>query len=136
MAAVLYGKENLRVEKVDVPSIGPGDQLVKVHVALTCGTDLKVFRRGYHARMIQPPAVLGHELAGDVVAVGSEVTRFSVGDRIVAANSAPCGECFYCRRAGENLCEDQPFVLRAPASPPRSRCASAARKGETVFRDR
>ena len=64
MAAVLYGKENLRVEEVDVPSIGAGDLLVKVHVALTCGTDLKVFRRGYHARMIQPPAVLGHELAG------------------------------------------------------------------------
>ena len=109
MAAVLYGKENLRVEQVDVPSIGPGDLLVRVHVALTCGTDLKVFRRGYHARMIQPPAVLGHELAGEVVGVGSELTGFSSGDRIVAANSAPCGECFYCRRDRENLCEDLMF---------------------------
>ena len=59
-------------------------------VALTCGTDVKVFRRGYHARMIVPPAVFGHELAGDVVAVGEDVTKFSVGQRVVAANSAPC----------------------------------------------
>src|ERR1035438_6221063 len=70
MAAVLYGKENLQVEPVAVPTIESGDILVRVKVALTCGTDVKVFRRGYHARMIVPPAVFGHELAGDVVAVG------------------------------------------------------------------
>jgi len=105
LAGVLYGKEELRVEPVAVPSLGPSDILVRVQVALTCGTDLKVFRRGYHARMIQPPAVLGHELAGDVVAVGPEVTGFAPGDRVVAANSAPCGNCYYCRRRQENLCE-------------------------------
>ena len=54
MAAVLYGRESLRVEPVSVPPIGPGDLLVRVRVALTCGTDVKVFRRGYHARMIAP----------------------------------------------------------------------------------
>ncbi len=54
-AAVLYGKEQLRIEQVDVPKLGPGDVLVRVRTALTCGTDVKVFRRGYHARMIQPP---------------------------------------------------------------------------------
>ena len=59
-----------------VPEIGPGDMLVRVRAALTCGTDVKVFRRGYHARMIVPPAVFGHELAGDVVAVG-EASRVS-----------------------------------------------------------
>ena len=68
MAAVLYGKEQLRVEPVVVPAIDRGDMLVRVRAALTCGTDVKVFRRGYHARMIVPPAVFGHELAGDVVA--------------------------------------------------------------------
>ena len=73
MAAVLYGKEHLQVEPVAVPAIGSGDILVRVKVALTCGTDVKVFRRGYHARMIVPPAVFGHELAGDVVAVGEDV---------------------------------------------------------------
>jgi L-iditol 2-dehydrogenase len=109
LAAVLYGKEDLRVEKVAVPTIGPGDVLVQVKAALTCGTDVKVFRRGYHARMIVPPALFGHELAGDVVAVGEEVTKFKPGQRIVAANSAPCGHCHYCRKGNENLCEDLLF---------------------------
>src|SRR5262249_52745175 len=81
----------------------------RVKVALTCGTDVKVFRRGYHARMIVPPAVFGHELAGDVVAVGEDVTQFSIGDRVVAANSAPCEQCFFCRRDLQNLCEDLLF---------------------------
>jgi len=109
MAAVLYGKEHLLVEPVAVPTIGSGDILVRVKVALTCGTDVKVFRRGYHARMIVPPAVFGHELAGDVVAAGEDVTRFSVGQRVVAANSAPCESCYFCRRGLQNLCEDLLF---------------------------
>jgi L-iditol 2-dehydrogenase len=109
MAAVLYGKEHLQVEPVAVPRIDRGDMLVRVRVALTCGTDVKVFRRGYHARMIVPPAVFGHELAGDVVAVGEGVRNFSVGQRVVASNSAPCEQCFFCRRSLENLCEDLLF---------------------------
>jgi L-iditol 2-dehydrogenase len=109
MAAVLYGKEHLQVEPVAVPTIANGDILVRVKVALTCGTDVKVFRRGYHARMIVPPAVFGHELAGDVVEVGEGVTKFSIGDRVVAANSAPCNDCFFCRRGLQNVCEDLLF---------------------------
>jgi L-iditol 2-dehydrogenase len=109
MAAVLYGKEHLQVEPVAVPTIASGDILVQVKVALTCGTDVKVFRRGYHARMIVPPAVFGHELAGDVVAAGADVKNFAVGQRVVAANSAPCDECFFCRRGLQNLCEDLLF---------------------------
>jgi L-iditol 2-dehydrogenase len=109
MAAVLYGKEHLQVEPVAVPIIDRGDILVRVKVALTCGTDVKVFCRGYHARMIVPPAVFGHELAGDVVAVGEGVTAFRVGQRVVSANSAPCNDCFFCRRGLENLCEDLLF---------------------------
>ena len=109
MAGVLYGKEDLRVEAVSVPRIESGDVLVRVRAALTCGTDVKVFRRGYHARMIQPPALFGHELGGDIVAVGSRVRGFHIGQRVVAANSAPCLECYYCRRGNENLCEDLLF---------------------------
>ncbi len=109
MAAVLYGKEHLQVEPVAVPTIGSGDILVRVKVALTCGTDVKVFRRGYHARMIVPPAVFGHELAGDVVAVGGGAGKFQIGQRVVAANSAPCDECYFCKRGLENLCEDLLF---------------------------
>ena len=121
-AAVLYGKEDVRIESVSVPEIGPGDLLVRVRTALTCGTDVKVFRRGYHARMIQPPALFGHEMAGDVAAVGEQVTRFKVGDRVVAANSAPCDHCFFCLRGQQNLCEDLLFnngayaeFIRVPA---------------------
>src|SRR3954468_13000201 len=104
MAAVLYGKEDLKIEAVPVPEIGRDDVLVRVQVALTCGTDVKVFQRGYHARMIVPPAVFGHELAGDVVAAGEDVTGFALGDRVVAANSAPCEACYFCRRGQQNLC--------------------------------
>jgi L-iditol 2-dehydrogenase len=109
MAAVLYGKEDLKIEAVPVPRIGRDDVLVRVKTALTCGTDVKVFQRGYHARMIVPPALFGHELAGDIVAVGENVRGFRIGQRVVAANSAPCGKCFYCRRDNENLCEDLLF---------------------------
>ena len=109
MAAVLYGKEHLQVEPVAVPTIDSGDILVRVKVALTCGTDVKVFRRGYHARMIVPPAVFGHELAGDVVAVGEGAGKFAVGQRVVASNSAPCDVCFFCKRGLQNLCEDLLF---------------------------
>ncbi len=108
-AAVLYGKENLQIETVDVPHVGPGDVLVRVRAALTCGTDVKVFKRGYHARMITPPALFGHELAGDIVATGKKVKGFAIGQRVMAANSAPCGACYYCRRNQENLCSDLVF---------------------------
>lgn len=109
LAAVLYGREDVRVERVGVPAIGSGDVLVRVRAALTCGTDLKVFRRGYHAKMIVPPALFGHELAGDVVGVGSEVEGFRVGQRVVAANSAPCMDCFFCERDAQSLCENLLF---------------------------
>jgi L-iditol 2-dehydrogenase len=109
LAAVLYGKEHVQLERVPVPDLEPGDLLVRVRAALTCGTDIKVFLRGYHARMIMPPALFGHELAGDIVALGSRVKGFELGQRIVAANSAPCLQCFYCRRGRVNLCEDLLF---------------------------
>ncbi len=108
-AAVLYGKEDVRLESVPVPEVGFGEILVRVRTALTCGTDVKVFRRGYHARMIQPPALFGHEMAGDIVAVGDHVEQFRVGDRVVAANSAPCDRCYFCMREQPNLCEDLLF---------------------------
>ncbi|MBV9305729.1 MAG: alcohol dehydrogenase catalytic domain-containing protein, partial [Acidobacteriaceae bacterium] len=108
-AAVLYGKEDVRLESVPVPEVGRGELLVRVKAALTCGTDVKVFLRGYHAKMIQPPALFGHEMAGDIVACGEGVTQFQIGQRVVAANSAPCDHCFYCRRKQPNLCEDLLF---------------------------
>jgi L-iditol 2-dehydrogenase len=116
-AAVLYGKEDVRVERIPVPAPGPGEILVKVGAALTCGTDLKVFRRGYHAAMIRPPSVFGHEMAGTVAACGAAdgPPPFPPGTRVVVANSAPCGGCHACRRGQENLCEDLRFLNGAYA---------------------
>lgn len=108
-AAVLHGREDIRIESVPVPEAAPGELIVRVGAALTCGTDLKVFRRGYHARMIVPPALFGHELAGTVVEAGDGVTDFAPGDRVVALNSAPCGQCYFCERGQENLCDDLLF---------------------------
>ena len=108
-AAVLHGREDVRIEHVPVPEAGPGELVLRVSAALTCGTDLKVFRRGYHAKMIHPPALFGHEMAGTVEEVGEGVTNFALGDRVVALNSAPCGECYYCKRDQENLCDDLLF---------------------------
>src|SRR5258705_13992866 len=101
MAAVLYGKEHLQVEPVAVPKIEKGDILVRVRVALTCGTDVKVFRRGYHARMIVPPAVFGHELAGDFVAAGVDATRFSTCRPLVARNPDPLHKSLFFHRGPE-----------------------------------
>ncbi len=115
LAGVLHGKEDLRLERIPVPSIGPSDILVRVRATLTCGTDLKVYRRGHHAKMITLPAPLGHELAGDIVEAGAAVRHFEVGQRVVAANSAPCLKCFYCRRDEKNLCENLLFVNGAYA---------------------
>ena len=125
-AAVLFGKEDLRVETVSLPEAGPGELVVRVGAALTCGTDLKVYRRGYHARMMAAVGAqgmpFGHEVAGTVAEVGAGVTGFAVGDRVAPMNSAPCDRCFWCARGQQNLCEDLLFnngayaeFLRVPA---------------------
>jgi L-iditol 2-dehydrogenase len=80
-----------------------------VGAALTCGTDLKVYRRGYHAMMLKPPIPFGHELAGVISELGAGVTAFREGDRVVALNSAPCDACFFCNHGQQNLCEDLLF---------------------------
>jgi len=108
-AAILHGREDIRIESVPVPKAAVGELILSVGAALTCGTDLKVFRRGYHARMIVPPALFGHELAGTVVEAGKGVEDFAPGDRVVALNSAPCGACYFCERGQENLCDDLLF---------------------------
>src|SRR5262249_34110822 len=103
-AAVLYGREDVRIEQVDVPLLETGDVLLRTRVALTCGTDAKVFRRGYHAKMIVPPAVFGHEVAGIVEEVAPGVEGLEPGMAVVAANSAPCGGWYYCRPGMSRLC--------------------------------
>lgn len=104
LAALLYGQEDLRLESVADPSPAAGEVVVQVAAATTCGTDLKVWRRGGHARMLTPPTLFGHEAAGEIVAVGEGVSKWRVGDRVVANNSAPCYQCFFCSRQEYSLC--------------------------------
>jgi L-iditol 2-dehydrogenase len=109
-AAVLYGREDMKIERVDIPSLADDEVLVRVQVALTCGTDLKVWKQGSHPRMIHLPALFGHELAGVIESKGSAVNGgIRQGMRVVPSNSAPCNVCMYCRKGQPNLCEDLLF---------------------------
>ena len=141
-AAILHGREKIQIEDVAPPALKPGEVRIRIEAALTCGTDLKVFKRGYHAKMIVPPAVFGHEFAGVVseLGPGSSEMGWKMGDRVIAANSAPCGGCFHCRAGQENLCEDLLFLNGAYAEsiavPARLVQKNLLRlKPETPFRD-
>lgn len=109
-AQVFHGPGDLRFEEIPVPEPEAGGVVVQVQAALTCGTDVKTLRRGHPVMIPHVPTVFGHELAGVVTAVGRGVTGVREGDRVVAANSAPCGECRLCRAGRPNLCEDLLFV--------------------------
>ena len=107
MKAVLYyGPQNIKYEDTMIKPLSEGEILVKVESALTCGTDVKTYRRGHPVLIKSVPSGFGHEFAGIVSKTGKGVTKFKVGDRVVAANSAPCGECFFCKREEYNLCEN------------------------------
>jgi L-iditol 2-dehydrogenase len=109
-AQVFYGPGDLRLEELPAPVPGAGEVVVRVEAALTCGTDVKTLRRGHPVMIPHVPTVFGHELAGVVAAVGAGVRGWREGDRVVAANSAPCGACRPCRARRPNLCEDLLFV--------------------------
>ncbi len=114
-AAVLHGQEDVRIESIPLQPLQPGEVRLGIEAALTCGTDLKVFRRGYHARMIVPPAVFGHEMAGTLLETTPHTPEWKPGDRVVVANSAPCDHCFFCRENQQNLCENLLFLNGAYA---------------------
>lgn len=101
-----YGPKNIKYEEVMVKPPQAGEVVVKVMSALTCGTDVKTYRRGHPVLIKSVPSGFGHEFAGIVDKVGKGVENVKVGDRVVAANSAPCGKCFYCKREEYNLCEN------------------------------
>ena len=105
-AVLFYGPQDIRYEDIRIKPLSKGEVLVKVKSALTCGTDVKTFRRGHPVLIKQVPSGFGHEFAGIVEKIGEGVDNVKVGDRVVAANSAPCGECFYCRHEEYNLCEN------------------------------
>src|SRR3989442_15497564 len=106
---VFHGPGDLRREELPVPTPAAGEVVLKIDAALTCGTDVKTLRRGHPVMIPRIPTVFGHEFAGTVSAVGAGVSMRE-GDRVVAANSAPCGACPPCRAGRPNLCDDLLFV--------------------------
>ncbi len=100
-SAVYRGIDDVRVETVAVPEIGPGEILLRIDTCGICGTDLKKIHTGSHSS----PRVFGHEMAGTVARVGDGVTEFAVGDRVMAYHHIPCGECFFCRKETFAQCE-------------------------------
>jgi L-iditol 2-dehydrogenase len=114
-AALLYGVKDLRVEGVAVPKVGAGEVLVRVKAATTCGTDLKIFQRGYVEKIIKLPTIFGHEWAGEVVEVGEGLEWPRNGMRVRAGNSAPCLHCAMCQMGKYNLCENMIWLWGAYA---------------------
>lgn len=100
-AAVYRGIDEIRTETLPVPSIGPGEVLLRIDTCGICGTDLKKIHTGSHAA----PRVFGHEMAGTVAATGDGVRGFAIGDRVMAFHHLPCGHCFYCRKRTFAQCE-------------------------------
>jgi len=102
LAHLLLEPGKIDYREVETPAPGPGEVVVRVSTALTCGTDLKAFLRG-HPKMPMP-TLFGHEFAGDIAFAGRGVRGFREGDAIMAVPTAPCKTCYYCRRQQENLC--------------------------------
>jgi L-iditol 2-dehydrogenase len=100
-AGVYRDKGVVRVEEVPVPEVGEGEVLIKVAACGICGTDIKKIFQRY----VEPPQILGHELAGTVVAVGPGVTKFKTGDRVMSFHHTPCGSCFYCQKRSFSQCQ-------------------------------
>lgn len=132
-AVFLVAPEELELRELEVPRPGPGEILVAIEAATTCGTDVKVFRRGGHPRMLEVPGPFGHEMTGRIAAIGGSGgpggslasgasgaigiggTRFREDDAVVVANSASCGHCGACRDGRENLCLELVYLNGAYA---------------------
>lgn len=110
-----YAPLDIRFEEVDIPEPQRGEVRIKIEAALTCGTDIKTYKRGHPVLIKKVPSGFGHEFSGVIEKIGEDVQGFNVGDRVVAANSAPCGKCFFCKRGDYNLCENLTFLNGAYA---------------------
>ncbi|MEY8413164.1 alcohol dehydrogenase catalytic domain-containing protein [Lachnospiraceae bacterium 62-26] len=105
--AVLYKEEELRIEECPIPVPGPGEVVVKNKISTTCGTDVKIYKRGYP--LLTPPHPFGHEYSGVIYAIGQNVKGFREGDRVAVHNTASCNECYYCKKGLTSMCEDMLF---------------------------
>ncbi len=103
--ARFYAPGDIRIEDMPEPTPGPGEVKIKVRACSTCGTDVKISRFGHHH--IDPPRVMGHEIAGEVTEVGEGVEGWAAGDRVQVIAAIPCGECEFCRRGSMTICPNQ-----------------------------
>jgi len=101
-AAVLNGIEDLEIREIPRPTPSNHQILIKVRACTICGTDIKVYHHGH--KHIRFPRVIGHEIAGEIVEVGSKVQGYRVGEKVAVAPAIPCGKCFYCRRGMQSMC--------------------------------
>lgn len=112
MRAIVYtAPGQIELQRLPIPEPGPGELIVRVRAALTCGTDVKTYRRGHPK--ISPPSVFGHEFAGDIFKVGEGIKNFKTGMRVTANVFAGCGECFFCRNGQDHLCENMTYNFGA-----------------------
>jgi L-iditol 2-dehydrogenase len=102
-AAVYLGNDNMVVREVDIPEIDDNSALLKVKACAVCGSDIRIYHSGNNR--VVPPAILGHEIGGEIVAVGKHVTRVKVGDRVAIGADVPCGQCFFCKAGIGNNCQ-------------------------------
>lgn len=107
LSAMLYGVEDIHIIEATIPAIGPGEVLIKNKVSTTCGTDVKNFKRGYP--LLKPPHPYGHEFSGVIAAVGKEVKGFHEGDRVAVHNTAPCNQCYFCKKGLHSMCSNMTF---------------------------
>ncbi len=107
LSAMLYGVEDIRIVEATIPAIDPGEVLIKNRVSTTCGTDVKNFKRGYP--LLKPPHPYGHEFSGVIAAVGKEVKGFHEGDRVAVHNTAPCNQCYFCKKGLHSMCSNMTF---------------------------
>lgn len=104
-AALFSGPGDLKVIEVDQPTPNESEILIRVRTCATCGTDAKIFNHG-HPRL-KPPQIIGHEIAGEIIAIGSKVAGFAIGDRVQVIAAIPCGECWLCTSGRMTICENQ-----------------------------
>ena len=131
-AAVYRGVNDVRVETVPVPEIGPGEVLIKVATCGICGTDLKKIHTGSHSA----PRIFGHETAGTIAAVGSGVDNFFVGERVMVFHHVPCGKCYYCRKRTYAQCPVyKPAGVTAGFEPSGGGFAEYVRAMDWIVRD-
>lgn len=102
-AAVYYDVDNMKVEEVAIPTCDDNSVLVKIHACAVCGSDIRIYHSGNNR--VVSPAILGHEMAGEIVEVGKNVTKFKVGERVAIGADVPCGECAFCKAGIGNNCQ-------------------------------